>query len=324
MVSQTGFLWCVLFFVLGPLLILVNNYVFNTVHYKFPIMFSSLGIWGTAIVTQGVSFLGLIKIDRKITFNYWLTRIVPVGLLSAATIGSGNSVYLYLSVSFTQMLKALTPVYILLCLVLFRVEIPKSQVVASVVVISFGTAIASLGELKFSWTGFFLQSLADIFEGLRLVLLQILMSSDSLSPIQSMYYVSPATAVSQFLLVLLYERPAIASSASWQTVFQHWYLFLVALVLGTAINFTGLFVIKHTSGLMLKLIGVVRNNCLVLFSVIFLSEKTTFLQMLGYVVSVAGFVWYTNLTQGGQSQHEKTKYKRDYFRVVDGAEMEEI
>jgi hypothetical protein len=314
----------VLFFVLGPLLILVNNYTFNRVHYKYPIMFSSLGIWGTAVVTRGASFFGLIKIDRKITMNYWLTRILPVGLLSAATIGSGNSVYLYLSVSFTQMLKALTPVYILLCLVMFKVEIPKSQVVAAVVLISFGTGIASLGELKFSWTGFFLQSLADLFEGLRLVLLQVLMSSDSLSPIQSMYYVSPATAVSQFILVLLYERSAVTSAASWRKVGEYWYLFFIALVLGTAINFTGVFVIKHTSGLMLKLIGVVRNNCLVLFSVIFLAERTSAVQMFGYIVSVAGFVWYTNLTHGGKSQQEKTKYKRDYFRVVDEAEMEEI
>lgn len=324
MLSSKGLFWCGLFFFLGPILILVNNHVFNKVHYKFPIMFSSLGLWGTALVTQISANVGLIRIERKISMRYWTTKIVPIGLLSAATIGAGNSVYLYLSVSFTQMLKALTPVYILLCLVLFKVENPKVKVVAAVVLISLGTAIASLGELKFSWTGFLLQSFADLLEGSRLVLLQILMSSDSLSPIESMYYISPTTAACQFILVLLYERTALTSGTSWTLMANNWPWFLVALVLGTAINFTGLFVIKHTSGLMLKLIGVVRNNCLVIFSVLFLGELTTGLQMIGYVLSVAGFIWYSNLTHGGKSDKASIRNKRDYLRVVDEAELEEI
>jgi drug/metabolite transporter (DMT)-like permease len=322
-ISARAVFWCSLFFVLGPFLILVNNHVFNKVHYQYPILFSSLGLWGTAIVCRVSALLGLVKIERKMPPAFWFTKVVPIGILSAATIGSGNTVYLYLSVSFTQMLKALTPVYILLCLVLFQVETPKTRVALAVLVISLGTAIASFGELRFSWKGFLLQSVADLFEGSRIVLLQIIMSSDFLSPIESMYFISPATALAQFVLVLMYERSALTDPNNWAKMSQYWYFFVLAFVLGTSINFVGMFVIKHTSGLMLKLLGVIRNNCLVLLSVIFLGESTTMVQMTGYMLSVIGFIWYTNLTHGGKTERVKID-KRDYTRVVDPEEMEEI
>jgi hypothetical protein len=222
------------------------------------------------------------------------------------------------------MLKALTPVYILLCLVLFRVEVPKPHVVLAVTVITVGTMVASLGELRFAWTGFLLQSLADFFEGSRLVLLQMIMTDDALSPVESMFFVSPATAVCQLLLVLIYEGSALTNSQSWEIVAANWPLFVTGTLLGIAINFVGVFVIKHTSGLMLKLLGVVRNNCLVIFSVLFMGESTTSLQMAGYVLSVAGFMWYSKLTQAGKQEGEKIEPLRAYTRLVDQEEMDEL
>ena len=325
--SVTGLIWCALFFVLGPSLILINNHVFNKLHYKYPIFFSSLGIVGVVFVTRIAHTFGWIEVKKHLSTEFWVTRILPIGLLSAATIGTGNAVYLHLSVSFTQMLKALTPVYILLCLVLFKVETPSSLVVAAVSVISVGTMIASMGELNFSWTGFVLQSLADLFEGSRLVLLQMILTHN-MTPIESMYYISPATAFCQLAMVLVYERDALMKEANWDIVAAQWHWFIAGMLLGICINFIGMFVIKHTSGLMLKLIGVVRNNCLVLFSILFMGEKTSLLQMLGYIVSVVGFVWYTNLTHGGKSEashsHLPTTNSGKYSRVSSSEEMDEL
>lgn len=324
MIKVEGVFWCVAFFLLGPLLILLNSHVFNHIGYRHPITFSSLGLWGTALVCHAGHHFGYIQIPvRPNATEFVMKRAIPIGIISAATIGTGNTVYLYLSVSFTQMLKALTPVYILLCLVMFKVEIPARPVVFSVLVISLGTAVASLGELKFSWIGFFLQSLADLLEGSRLVLLQIFMAGDALSPVESMYWISPATAIAQLILVLLYERSAITDPQNWVLVADHWYLFFLAIILGTAVNFVGLFVIKHTSGLMLKLLGVVRNNCLVLFSILFLHDKTTPTQVAGYVVSIIGFIWYTSLRQAPQTG-SNSFIKREYTRVVDEEEMQRM
>ena len=106
-------------------------------------------------------------------------------------------------------------------------------------------------------------------------------------------------------LVMIREQSALTEPANWNLALDHYHVFLLAITLGTSINFVGVFVIKHTSGMMLKLIGVVRNNCLVLLAVIFLGDKTSAVQIFGYLVSIGGFVWYTKLSAGGVS-HEKT------------------
>lgn len=325
--SLAGWLWCGLLFMVGPAIILLNNHVLNNVGYKYPIFFSSLGISSVAVLTHSAEWLGWIKIERTVTSRFWWTRILPIGLVSAATIATGNSVYLHLSVSFTQILKALTPVYILLCLVLFRVDIPSQAVVISVCIISFGTIIATMGEVQFSWTGFLLQSLADVFEGMRVVLLQMILSgSHKMNPVESLYFVYPATAFCQLVLVLIYEPSALFSSASWAIVFKHPSLFVLGIILGVTINVTGVFVIKHTSGLMLKLLGIIRNNFLVVGSVTFLGEKTTFMQMTGYIISIGGFMWYAGLTHGGQSDTRDILPDRKPYALLslDEEEMDEL
>lgn len=46
-----------------------------------------------------------VEVRRQLTWRFWLTRILPVGLFMALTLHFGNVVYLYLTVSFIQMLK---------------------------------------------------------------------------------------------------------------------------------------------------------------------------------------------------------------------------
>lgn len=304
-ISIERIFWCTLYFILGPALIILNNHVFNTIHYKFPILFSSLGIWGTAVVSVVLRTLGFAEKGKDISIQFWATRIFPIGILTAASIAAGNTVYLYLSVSFTQMLKALSPVYIFLFMSVLKVEIPNRLVIVAVALISIGSIISLVGELKFSWVGFLLQSAADVFEGCRLVMTQVLLSNNDLTPMESLYYVFPATAVSQLIMVMIRERSALTEPENWKLAMDNWHLFLLAITLGTSMNFVGIFVIKHSSSMMLKLIGVVRNNCLVLLAVIFLGDTTSAVQVFGYLVSIGGFVWYTKLSAGGVS-HEKT------------------
>ena len=191
--------------------------------------------------------------------------------------------------------------YILVCLFCFGVETPKRKVVLVVFIISAGTAIASLGELRFSWTGFMLQSFADLFEASRIVLTQLLLSKGGLTALESIYYIFPATAVSQVFMVLLYERVVMTDPQNRQFFLDYWYLFLLAVSIGIAVNFVGIFVIEHTSGLTMKLIGVVRNNFLILLSIFFLGDITTALEIIGYIDSIAGFIWYVKLTHSSRS-----------------------
>jgi hypothetical protein len=49
--------------------------------------------------------LRIAEANASVSLSFWVTRMLPIGFLMAASLWLGNLVYLYLSVSFIQMLK---------------------------------------------------------------------------------------------------------------------------------------------------------------------------------------------------------------------------
>jgi drug/metabolite transporter (DMT)-like permease len=255
-----------------------------------------MGVWGTYLACIIGKWMGWIKINKTVTWKFWCMSMLPVGVFHGVSLSAGNAVYLYLSVSFAQMLKALTPLYILLIYYITNVQKPTSKIVLSVAVITFGTMITSVGELKFSMIGFLIQSTADILTASRLVLVQSLLSKHDFSAFETLYYLGPATSLCQLVLAFTYEREAFTNPIYLEKASEMLYVFILGIIAGTSINFVQIFIIKYTSGLNLKLLSVFRNNSLVVFSVLFLGDKTTPLQMLGYCISLGAFMWYTTLS----------------------------
>lgn len=89
---------------------------------------------GMGMFTSGVFSYVLCRVTRifeakaVISGSFWIKRIMPVGFFMAATLWAGNLVYLYLSVSLIQMLKAFTPVITMLALFIARLETPTGKV----------------------------------------------------------------------------------------------------------------------------------------------------------------------------------------------------
>ena len=282
--------WCVVFAISGPLLIILNNHIYNNLMLQYPITISSLGVWGSLFIGHVCVKTGLWRVNQRMTLSQWTFQIIPVALCSALTMVLGNAVYMHLSVSFTQMLKALSPAYIVLMMCLFKLRPPTS--LSSVGVICLGTAIAAFGELKFSLVGVLLQSCAEMMEATKVVLLQKMMGSDKLTPKEAIYYIYPVTGFIQLILAVVFER-SIFSDASVAIILKSWYVFIAAVILGFIVNFAGSAVIQLTSGLTFKLIGIVRNNMLLLISLVILGDNTTLIQVVGYVISAIGFATYT-------------------------------
>ena len=66
----------------------------------------------------------------------------------------GNVAYMYLSVSFIQMLKATNAVATLIATWIFGLAPPSMKTLGNVSAIVIGVAIASFGEIKFDLFGF--------------------------------------------------------------------------------------------------------------------------------------------------------------------------
>jgi hypothetical protein len=77
--------------------------------------------------------------------------------------------------------------------------------------IVIGVVIASMGELKFVMVGFLFQVAGIVFEAVRLVMVQRLLSSAEfkMDPLVSLYYYAPACAVMNGMVLLFTEFPRL-------------------------------------------------------------------------------------------------------------------
>eukprot|EP01083_Nonionella_stella_P019720 54743_1 len=169
------------YMVSGPLLILMNNYVLNDLVFKYPMMLSSFGIFSSAVIVHLLVFLKIVTIREEIRnvvdCKFLLTHIGILGLFQALTLNFGNMVYLYLSVSLIQMLKAFTPVVTMIVAFMTKQDTPNKELIGAISLVSIGTMIttANVSDSDASFIGFAVMFASILAQALKVVLSQKLM-----------------------------------------------------------------------------------------------------------------------------------------------------
>jgi drug/metabolite transporter (DMT)-like permease len=149
--------------VLSSTVIIYDNYLYNSLDFHYPVFAVTLHLTfaaiGTRILQRTAPLLDGIK-DVNMTKDMFLKSILPIGFLFSGSLIMSNTAYLYLSVSYIQMLKAFNAVAVLLVSWAFRISEPNRKLALIVLMISTGVAVASSGELKFNLFGFIVQASA--------------------------------------------------------------------------------------------------------------------------------------------------------------------
>lgn len=181
----------------------------------------------------------------KMTGRVYLRAIVPIGIMFSLSLICGNMTYLYLSVAFIQMLKATTPVAVLLATWGMGMAPANMKVLANVSIIVVGVVIASFGEIKFNMVGFLFQIGGIIFEATRLVMVQGLLSSADfkMDPMVSLYYFAPICAVMNGVVALFLEFPHVTMDHVYSVGI--WLLVLNAVV-AFLLNVSVVFLVSRT------------------------------------------------------------------------------
>ncbi|GAA6064526.1 hypothetical protein JCM10212_004777 [Sporobolomyces blumeae] len=227
----------------------------------------------------------------EITWTRWYQNIVPIGALFSGSLIFNNLAYTSLSVPFIQMLKAFTSVAVMGLSVLMGLEQFSRRTAITVVAISFGVMVASVGEVNFVLGGFLSQCIGIAFEATRLVAIQKLLQGLRMDPLVSLYYYAPVCAVFNALLIPVFEGfeplQQILPTVGPFTLFLNCN---VALLLNVSV----VFLIGCASSLVLTLSGVLKDILLVVGSVLLFGSVVTFTQVLGYAVALVGlFVFKT-------------------------------
>jgi len=274
--------------------ILFNKYLLDTKKFHYPVILTTWHLTFSTIMTQIMARTTNLLDGRKtvkMTGRVYLRAIVPIGLFFSLSLICGNLTYMYLSVSFIQMLKATTPVAVLLASWSLGVSQPNMKVLFNVSFIVIGVVIASFGEIEFNWIGFFFQCGGIMFEAVRLVMVQRLLSSAEykMDPLVSLYYFAPVCAVMNFAVALVWEFPKVSMAEIYNVGL--WVLLANAMV-AFCLNVSVVFLIGKTSSLVLTLCGVLKDILLVAASMMIFLSPVSGLQFFGYSIALGGLVYY--------------------------------
>ncbi|XP_072997466.1 probable sugar phosphate/phosphate translocator At5g25400 [Typha latifolia] len=279
--------------------IVYNKYILDPKMYNWPFPISLTLIHMSFCSLLAVSIIRVFRLvspptSPPMTPSLYLSSVVPIGFLYSFSLWFSNSAYIYLSVSFIQMLKALMPVAVYSVGVLLKKDVFKSSTMANMLSISFGVAIAAYGEARFDLWGVVLQLGAVAFEATRLVLIQILLTSKgiSLNPITSLYYVAPCCFV--FLLFPWYfvEMPSLRAASSFRPDLL---IFGTNSLCAFALNLAVFLLVGKTSALTMNVAGVVKDWLLIAFSWSVIRDTVTPINLFGYGIAFLGVAYYNHV-----------------------------
>ena len=103
------------------------------------------------------------------------------------------------------------PIAVLITSWVMGVSEPSLKTLGNVSLIVVGVVIASLGEIKFVLIGFLFQCGGIVFEAIRLVMVQRLLSGSDfkMDPLVSLYYFAPVCAIMNGTVALVVEIPRL-------------------------------------------------------------------------------------------------------------------
>lgn len=289
---------CGLYMVVGPTLIVTNKHIMADLGFRYPMLLSALGVSCSGLAARALVACGHQSIRpenaKLVSGVHFYRRVLPVGAAHALTLTFGNAVYLHLGVSFIQMLKAFTPVFVLLALYAARLDKPRTSVILCVALIVLGTLITTAATPESSLVGMGFMAAAEGFEAVRLVLTQTLLTQCKFSVTEGQFFLAPAGAVCLLVAALFIEVPRFLQDGGAAVPLEHPHLFVLAACLGVGVNYLSYFVIQTTGSLTLKILGTVRNIGLVAYGCLFMGEAVSARSALGYSISLAGFIAYNH------------------------------
>lgn len=287
-------LYVVVWIACSSSVILFNKWLLDTLNFRYPVILTTYHLTFATIVTQIMARWTTLLDGRKtvkMTGRVYVRAVVPIGIFFSLSLICGNLTYLYLSVAFIQMLKATTPVAVLLSGWALGISQPNLKQFLNVSAIVIGVIIASIGEIHFVTIGVLYQIGGVLFEALRLTMVQRLLSSADfkMDPLVSLYYFAPICAVMNGVVALIWEVPRCSMAEVYNVgLFTFFLNGLCAFMLNVSV----VFLIGKTSAVVLTLCGVLKDIMLVVASMMIWGTQVTAIQFFGYSIALGGMVYY--------------------------------
>jgi len=230
-----------------------------------------------------------------------LQWFVPLGCLFAVGLSCSNKAYLYCSVAFLQFMKESNVALVFAMGSFVGLQRCTRSRLFILFWIGIGASIAVQGQVDFLWLGFGVQVISQVAECSKTVLGEMIMKGSlKLDPLTYTRFMSPIC-----LCVLL-----LATATTWEhevvVRFQEWWhLLLPNACLAFVLNVIVAMIIKECSGLTFMLTGLAKDMIIVIASTLLFGELVVHQQILGFVVCIAGILFWSHMRASPDSPSVK-------------------
>ncbi|KAK8628953.1 hypothetical protein V6N13_077814 [Hibiscus sabdariffa] len=233
---------------------------------------------------------------QRVRSRLQLLKISALGIIFCLSVVGGNISLRYLPVSFNQAVGATTPFFTAVFAVVMTAKREGWVTYVTLIPVVAGVVIASGGEPLFHLFGFIMCIGATAARALKSVLQGILLSSEGekLNSMNLLMYMAPIAVLVLFPAAIYMEEGVIGITVALAR--DDW-KFLLYLLFNSAlayfVNLANFLVTKHTSPLTLQVLGNAKGAVAVVISIMIFKNPVSVTGMLGYSLTVAGVVLYT-------------------------------
>jgi len=167
-----------------------------------------------------------------------------------------------------------------------------------------GSLLATVHQPHATMCGLLVQLASQLCEVLQCTLMQHFLQRLGFEAWDAGYYLSPAIAACCLLPSLILEWPHVIANHNVGLLFRQVPLLLLSGSIGIVVNFSAMLVIKFTSSLLAKLLVIARSAFLVLIFIAY-GEDFTWLQVVGYIVTLGAFAAYSLLRSREMEQEQQ-------------------
>jgi Triose-phosphate Transporter family len=295
----------IFYFTAAVSIVMYNRWLLHYHEFDYPLTLVLVSALSNALMSA--AFISIFM-PHEMQGPNWVTRIstkrilhqiLPIGILFCADISFTNAAMVDLSISLVEVVKSGVPMLVLAYRIMAGRESFSMAKLLVVCLLVIGVAMTSLGDVTFGIVGFVMAVAAMITAALRLVMMEVLLSGENkMSPILSLMYIGPITAVSLIIPFLSFEYERLFKS-QFVAPENGWYT--ASLVAGGAgfaflLNISQLMLLSYSTALTCCVVGVVKFVALIgISSWMFPDTRLTLTNDIGLVAAVLGISLYNYL-----------------------------
>ncbi|CAN6164224.1 unnamed protein product [Urochloa humidicola] len=278
-------------FVIAVGIIMANKMVMGTVGFNFPVALSLIHYLFAMVLMAVLKALYLLPVappSKSTPFS----SLFALGAVMSFSTGLANISLKHNSVGFYQMAKiAVTPTIVVAEFVLFKKKVSLQKVI-TLVVVSFGVAVATVTDLEFNFFGACVALAWIIPSAVNKILWSNLQQSGNWTALALMWKTTPITIFFFIILMPLLDPPGLLSF-NWD--FKNSSAIIISALFGFLLQWSGALALGATSALAHVVLGQFKTIVIMLSGYLVFNSDPGFTSLCGAVIALVGMSVYTYL-----------------------------